>query len=94
MQDAAYGSLLRRPRQELHGRIGKVLEQHFPETATLRPEVLAHHYTQAGLTETAIDYWRRAGDRALRRSAHVEGVTHLTRAIELIDVTAGNWICT
>src|SRR5262249_31912234 len=84
VQDAAYGSLLRRQRQELHARIGKVLEGQFTETVATQPEILAHHYTQAGLTDTAIDYWRKAGERALRRSANVEGVTHLTRAIELI----------
>jgi tetratricopeptide (TPR) repeat protein len=84
VQDAAYGSLLRRPRQDLHARIGKVLEQRFPETAATQPEILAHHYTEAGLADPAIDYWRRAGERSLRRSANVEGVTHLTHAIELI----------
>lgn len=84
IQDAAYASLLRRSRQELHMRIGRVLEERFPETAIAQPELLAHHYAQAGLIETAIDFWRRAGERALRRSAHVEGVTHLTRAVELV----------
>ncbi len=85
VQDAAYSSLLRPQRQELHARIAKVLETRFAETATTQPEILAHHYTQAGLSDTAIDYWRRAGDLALRRSANVEGVTHLTHAIQLIQ---------
>lgn len=84
VQDAAYGSLLRRPRQDLHARIGNVLEAQFPEIVATRPEILAHHYTEAGLADIAIDHWRKAGERALRRSANVEGVTHLTRAIELI----------
>src|SRR6516162_5797846 len=84
VQDAAYNSLLRRQRQELHARIGRVLEAQFPEIVSIQPETLAHHYTQAGFADIAIDYWRKAGERALRRSANVEGVTHLTRAIELI----------
>jgi class 3 adenylate cyclase/tetratricopeptide (TPR) repeat protein len=83
VQDAAYASLLRRPRQDMHARIGKVLEQRFSDITALQPEVLAHHYTEAGLTELAIDFWRQAGKRALR-SAHVEGVMHLTHAIDLI----------
>jgi class 3 adenylate cyclase/tetratricopeptide (TPR) repeat protein len=84
VQDAAYNSLLRRQRQILHARIAKVLETLFAETVASQPEILAHHYAQAGLNELAIDYWRKAGERALRRSANVEGVSHLTRAIELI----------
>jgi class 3 adenylate cyclase/tetratricopeptide (TPR) repeat protein len=84
VQDAAYSSLLRRQRQELHARIGRVLEERVPETVATQPEIIAQHYAQAGLAVEAIDYWRRAGELALRRSANVEGVTHLTRAIELI----------
>jgi class 3 adenylate cyclase/predicted ATPase len=85
VQDAAYNSLLRRQRQELHARIGKVLETRFPEIVGTQPEIIAYHYTRAGLSEPAIEYWRRAGERALRRSGNVEGVAHLTRAIELIQ---------
>ena len=84
VQDAAYSTLLRGQRQELHARIGKVLEDRFPETATTEPEILAHHFTQAGLSDLAIGYWRRAGERALRASADVEGVTHLTHALDLV----------
>jgi len=83
-QDAAYGTLLRSQRQELHSRIAAVLKQRFPEILTTQPEIVAHHYTQAGLIEPAIEYWGRAGERALRRSANVEGVRHLTRALELL----------
>ncbi len=82
--DAAYGTLLRPQRQALHSRIGKVLEERFPETAATQPELLARHYTQAALVGPAIDYWRKAGERALRRSANVEAVQHLTNAIDLI----------
>ena len=84
VQDAAYSTLLLSQRRELHARIGKVLEEQFPETASTQPEVLAHHYTQAGLVDPAIEYWRKAGERALRRSAMVEAASHLTRGNELI----------
>ena len=83
VQDAAYGTLLRTQRQALHLRIGKVLEEQFLETAAIQPELLAHHYTQAALFEPAIEYWRKAGERALRRSANIEAVQHLTYGIEL-----------
>ncbi len=85
VQDAAYDSLLRRQRQDLHARIGAVLEAQFPEIVVSQPEIMAHHYTEAGLADIAIDYWRKAGERALRRSANVEGVAHLTHAIKLIE---------
>src|SRR5262249_30673374 len=57
IQDAAYQSLLKSTRQQYHQRIAQVLEAHFPETAETQPELLAHHYTAAGLTEQAILYW-------------------------------------
>ena len=83
IQDAAYSTLLRSQRQALHARIGSMLTEQFPEIAVTEPETLAHHYTQAGLLEVAIDYWHKAGERALRRSAMVEAVQHLTHGIEL-----------
>jgi class 3 adenylate cyclase/predicted ATPase len=83
VQDAAYSTLLRGQRQELHLRIGKALEERFPETAETQPEILAHHYAQGGVFDHAIGYWRKAGERALRRSATAEAVQHLTHAIEL-----------
>jgi tetratricopeptide (TPR) repeat protein len=84
VRDAAYSTLLRSQRQELHARIGRALEEHFPETVETQPEILAHHYTQAGLTEPAVEYWRKAGERALQRSANAEAAAHLSTAIELI----------
>jgi class 3 adenylate cyclase/predicted ATPase len=83
VQDAAYSTLLRSQRQELHFRIGKALEERFPETAETQPEILAHHYALGGVLDQAIGYWRKAGERALRRSATTEAVQHLTHAIEL-----------
>jgi TOMM system kinase/cyclase fusion protein len=84
IQEAAYQSLLRSTRQQHHQRIAQVLETRFPETAETQPEWLAHHYTQAGLTEQAVHYWQRAGQRALERSANVEAVAHLTTGLEVL----------
>jgi class 3 adenylate cyclase/predicted ATPase len=84
IQEAAYQSLLRSTRQRHHQHIAQVLEIRFPETAETQPELLAHHYTQAGLTEQAVHYWQRAGQRALERSANLEAVAHLTKGLELL----------
>src|SRR5256712_3888324 len=69
IQDAAYQSLLRSTRHQYHQRIAEVLEGRFPETVETQPELLAHHYTEAGLAEHAIPYWQRAGEHASERSA-------------------------
>ena len=84
IQDAAYASLLKSTRQQYHQRIAQVLEAQFPETAEVEPELLAHHCTEAGLTEQAVGYWQKAGQRASERSAHVEAVAHLTKGLELL----------
>src|SRR2546425_1424802 len=82
IQEAAYQSLLRSTRQQSHQRIAQVLAERFPETAETQPELLAHHYTEAGLSALAVGYWQRAGQRALPRSARVEAISHLTRGLE------------
>jgi predicted ATPase len=79
VQDTAYQSLLKSRRQPLHQQIVQVLAEQFPETVETQPELLAHHYTEAGLTAQAIPYWQQAGGRAIRRSAYLEAVAHLTR---------------
>jgi TOMM system kinase/cyclase fusion protein len=84
IQDAAYQSLLKSTRQQYHQRIAQVLEAQFPETVTTQPELLAHHYTEAGLIAQAIPYWQQAGQRALERSAHLEAVAHLTQGLEVL----------
>ena len=81
VQDAAYNTLLRARRRDLHARLGHVLEEDFPELATSQPELLAHHFAEAGLDDAAVNYWRKGGERALERSAHVEAAAHLERAI-------------
>jgi class 3 adenylate cyclase/predicted ATPase len=84
VQDAAYGSLLRRNRQELHSNIADALKAQFPEIVETQPELMAHHLEHAGLPKQAIDYLRRAGQRAIERSAFPEAIGHLTRALELL----------
>ena len=84
VQDAAYATLVRAKRQRLHARIATALEQHFPETVQAQPELLAHHYTEAGLAEPAIDDWLRAGQAEIARSATAEAITQLTKGLDLI----------
>jgi class 3 adenylate cyclase/tetratricopeptide (TPR) repeat protein len=86
IQDAAYGTLLREPRRVLHTRIAESLESQFPQIAENQPELLAHHWTEAGLIEKAAGFWGKAGQRSLERSALVEAVAHLTRALEQIAI--------
>jgi predicted ATPase len=61
VQDVAYASLLRANRQQLHARIARTYETHFPEVVNVQPELVAHHFTEAGLTDAAIEYWQRGG---------------------------------
>jgi predicted ATPase len=68
IQDAAYESLLKSTRQRYHQRIAQVLEEQFPETVEGHPELLAQHYTEAGLIEQAVGYWHKAGQSAVQRS--------------------------
>ena len=84
VRDAAYGTLLREPRHALHASIAETLENQFAEIAQSQPELLAHHFTQAGMTEAAIEWWRTAGQRSLARSALLEGAEQLKRALDQI----------
>ena len=81
IQDAAYDSLLKSRRQALHRRAAEVLR----EGASPEPEAIAHHFTQAGLDDLAIEWWGKAGDQALRRSAFQEAIAHLGKAIAMAD---------
>jgi class 3 adenylate cyclase/tetratricopeptide (TPR) repeat protein len=83
VQDAAYDSLLKSRRQQLHAKIARVIEARFPNIRTTEPEALAHHLTAAGLTEAAVPLWRSAGELALRRMALVEAISHLNQGLEL-----------
>jgi predicted ATPase len=88
VQDTAYETLLRSRRQILHRQIADALRGEFPAVATAEPELVAHHLTQAGLDEQAIEWWGKVGDQALRRSAFKEAAAHLGKAIELADKLA------
>jgi class 3 adenylate cyclase/tetratricopeptide (TPR) repeat protein len=83
LQDAAYGSLLRAKRQQLHARIGQVLEERFPHTVEARPELLAHHFREAGLAERAIPYALQAGAAAVARYASAEARARYGAALEM-----------
>ena len=83
IQDTAYQALLKGTRQQYHQRIAQVLEQQFPETVAMQPELLAQHYTEAGLAEQAVGYWYKAGQRAHERSAHVEAIGHLRKGLAI-----------
>jgi tetratricopeptide (TPR) repeat protein len=84
VQDAAYGTLLREPRRALHAHIADTLESQFTEIAENQPEILARHCTEAGLIAKAAGLWGKAGQRSVARSALVEAVEQLTRALALI----------
>src|ERR1700694_3077432 len=85
VQDAAYDSLLKRSRQTLHGKIARVIDEHFPNVKINEPEVLAHHLTASGLAENAIPLWQAGGDLALKRMALAEAISHLNQGLELIS---------
>ena len=84
VQDAAYQSLLRSTRQQMHARIAGVLEERFPEIAEIEPEFLAHHCTQASLIDKAATYRLKAGMRAIERSGAMEAVSQLEKGLELM----------
>jgi tetratricopeptide (TPR) repeat protein len=83
VRDAAYTGLLKSRRAQMHGAMANALEQQFPEIVQTQPETLAHHLTEAGLTEKAIGYWLQAGKNAALRSANLEAIAHLQRGIEV-----------
>jgi predicted ATPase len=92
VQDAAYSTLLRSARQQLHARIATTLESRFPETVAAEPSILAQHCTEAGLAAKAISYWLKAGQQSISRCAVTEAVAQLRKGVELLsgipDVTA------
>jgi class 3 adenylate cyclase/predicted ATPase len=88
IQDTAYQSLLKSTRQQYHRQIAQVLTDRFRETVETQPELVAQHYTEAGLREHALPHWQRAGEQATQRSAYVEAVAHLTKGLELLKTLA------
>ncbi len=85
VQEAAYESLLKSRRQLLHKHIGDVLRDRFADIAETEPEVVAFHFTQAGLNGAALEWWRKAGQQALKRSAYAEAIAHLGKAVAIAD---------
>jgi class 3 adenylate cyclase/predicted ATPase len=85
VQDAAYGTLLRGRRQELHARVAAALEEHFADLVERQPELLAHHLTAAGNTERAVDQWLKAGRYAAARLAYLEAIAHFERGLDLLN---------
>jgi class 3 adenylate cyclase/predicted ATPase len=86
VQEAAYGSLLRSRRRELHGRIATALTAQLPAIRETQPELLAHHATEAGLHELAVDCWQKAGQRAIERSANLEAIEHLSTGLKILEL--------
>ena len=84
VQDAVYASLVRSRRQQIHAQIARALEEQFPDGVASEPEMLAHHFTAAGLTERGVLYWKQAGQHASDRSAFVEATRHFNTGIELL----------
>src|SRR5262249_15118714 len=84
VQDTAYAALLREPRRDLHARIAKALAEGTPGVPEAPAEILAHHYTEAGMPAEAARYWGRAGLRSMERSALVEATAQLGRALQQI----------
>jgi class 3 adenylate cyclase/predicted ATPase len=85
VQDTAYSTMLRGPRQALHRRIAEALEQRFPESVETRPEILAHHYGEAAIADKAIAYWHLAGKLSVAKSAVHEAIAQLRRGLSLLD---------
>jgi len=85
LEDALYNALVKGRRQQLHRRVGEVLESQFPRTAETQPELLAYHFTEAGQAEKAVGYWLKAGQRSRDRSAFAEAIGHLARGLELVS---------
>jgi predicted ATPase/class 3 adenylate cyclase len=86
VQDAAYATLLRSARANLHARIATVLKEQYPDLSARQPEMVARHFTEAGLAAEAIDYWLSAGRIASERSSHVEAASHLRHGLECVKM--------
>jgi class 3 adenylate cyclase/predicted ATPase len=84
VQDAAYSTLIRSRRQQIHSRIAATLEEKFHDVVVAQPEQLARHCAEAGLVDKAVEYWLRAGQQAVARSANPEALSHLSRGLELL----------
>jgi TOMM system kinase/cyclase fusion protein len=90
IQEAAYQSLLKSKRRKYHEKVAQVLNERFQDIRENQPEILAHHYTEAGLIEEAIEHWKKAGLKSRERSANVEAISHLNKGLELLKALPEN----
>ena len=88
VRDAAYETMLKSRRHQLHGVIARVLEERFPSVVANEPEIVARHFTEAGLVDPAVNYWLKAGNLAVSRPSNVEAVKHLRQGLELTQSLA------
>ncbi len=88
LEDALYNALVKGKRQQFHGRIAQTLEARFPQIVETQPELLAHHFTEAGLIEKSISYWLAAGLRSQEQFANIEAISHLSKGLELLNTLA------
>ena len=86
LQDVAYQSLLRTTRREYHGRIAHVIAEQFRDIAETQPEIVARHFTEAGVPDKAADYWLKAGQHATRLSSNLDAISHFERGLALLDL--------
>jgi predicted ATPase len=93
VQDAAYSMLLRGRRQQLHSRIVTTLEKQFPEVVSAQPALIAHHSTEAALSEKAVGYWLMAGQQATARSTMTEAVAQSQKGLDLLQSMSDNTAC-
>jgi predicted ATPase len=88
LEGALHDALATEKRQQFHREIAETLESRFPETAQTLPELLAHHFTEAGMVEKGASYWLKAGLRCLERSSNVEAISHLTKGLAFVRALA------
>ena len=86
VQEAAYGSLLKSRRRELHRSVARKLRENFPDLVKQRPELVAHHLTEAGDSEQAVEAWQTAGEYAVSRAALTEANRHYQKALEILRI--------
>lgn len=86
LQDALYNAMVKTKRQQFHRRIAEILESKFQQTGETQPEILAHHFSEAGLHERSVDYWFKAGLRCIDEFANLEAISHLARGLEALKM--------
>jgi predicted ATPase len=88
LQDVAYQSLLRTTRRKYHALVARTLDERFSEMAGMQPEIVARHFTEAGITDKAVGYWLQAGQRAIASSSDLEAISHFRRGLGLLNQIA------